>query len=214
VTRLKNYCAFNFLTCSRSISQAIHGAFYLILIYGLFNSATYAGDILIANVVHNENEYHLNIVMRINTTAEPIWQKLTDYENLNKISPTVVRSHILEIKNKTTRVKVTSEGCILFFCRTINQIQDIQIRESATQNKRELIINDVEGKSDFKTGYTLWQIEPELNATRVTIRARLNPDFWIPPILGTWLFKNKLLEQTTQLITNLETLAQYELQSK
>jgi hypothetical protein len=33
------------------------------------------------------------------------------------------------------------------------------------------------------------------------------PDFWVPPLFGTSIFKNQLLEESRQVIDNLEQLA-------
>lgn len=174
-------------------------------------SVTYAGEVLSSDVDYDNSEYHLNIAMRINASHKQVWQRLTNYKNLKQLSDTIRESHILKVDNETTRIKVINEVCMLFFCRTLTQVQDARELVPYKQNQSYLMVSEVEGQSDFKTGYTLWQVEPELNTTRVTISARLKPDFWIPPLLGPWLFQGKLVKQATQLINNLETLAQHDL---
>ncbi|GEM_PF-5034809 len=61
--------------------------------------------------------------------------------------------------------------------------------------------------SDFRYGYArlnLWQ-EPE--GTRILIRAEVEPDFWIPSLIGPWLIKRKLLSETLETVDRLEQLA-------
>ena len=183
-----------------------------LLIYWLNFSAAYAGEVLSYHVDYIDNEYHLDISMLINASPKKVWHLLTNYKNLSQLSHAIHKSDVIKTDNKTTRIKVISKGCLLVFCRTLTQVQDASELIIGKQNKRYLMINEVEGQSDFKSGYTLWQIVPKKNMTHVAISARLNPDFWIPPLLGPWLFQKKLVEQTTQLIINLETLAQNELE--
>jgi hypothetical protein len=35
----------------------------------------------------------------------------------------------------------------------------------------------------------------------------VEPDFWIPPLIGPWLIKRKLLSETLETVDNLEQLA-------
>jgi hypothetical protein len=72
-----------------------------------------------------------------------------------------------------------------------------------------IMLIDENGKSDFKHGHTLWRVRPIGGGTRVTISADMQPDFWIPPIIGTYLFKKKLLKEGTMLVNNLEQLANH-----
>ena len=185
-----------------------------LLVFWLNFPAAYAGEVLRSHVDYLDNEYHLDVSMRIDASPAKVWGLLTNYKNLNQLSHDIHESDVLKTDNKTTRIKVISKGCLLFFCRTLTQVQDAIELIPGKQNTRYLMVNEVEGQSDFKSGYTLWQVEPKKNMTHVTISARLKPGFWIPPFLGPWLFQKKLVEQATRLINNLENLAQNELQPK
>lgn len=163
---------------------------------------SYAGSVNKSYVDYDGEEYHLNLVMIVNAPSAKVWQHLTNYSQLKKVNPAIQQTKVIK-RGKMTRVKVISEGCIWVFCRTLTQLQDIR-----DLGQGYLVVSEVEGQSDFASGYTMWHVVPHNKGTKVSIRARLTPDFWIPPFIGPWLFKDALLEQGEIVINNLETLSQ------
>ncbi|MGD8483380.1 MAG: SRPBCC family protein [Thioalkalispiraceae bacterium] len=184
-------------TCSSSRLTLF--CFILCLGCGLPVDPGLAGTVKKSYVDYDGGEYHLNLVMHIDAPTTSVWQQLTDFNQLGKVNPAIKQSTILHKNNSTTRIKVISEGCVLFFCRTITQVQDVR-----ELGQGYLVIAEVAGKSDFSSGHTLWHVTPQQDSTRVTIRARLKPDFWLPPLLGPWLFQKKLVQQAKTIIINLE----------
>ena len=55
--------------------------------------------------------------------------------------------------------------------------------------------------SDFRRGIYRWQLRGENAATRMRFTAVLEPDFWVPPLIGPWMIKRKLLEEFGTLFT-------------
>ena len=187
-----------------SLKTCSNASFYfsaLVLLFTLGSPLSHAGNVTHSYVDYDGDEYHLNLIMHISAPSPKVWQHLTNYKQLNKVNELVTHSEILQTSNTITRVKVVSEGCVLFFCRTITQVQDIR-----NLGQGYLVISEVEGQSDFSSGYTMWHVINIKQGAQVTIRARLKPDFWIPPFIGPWLFQNKLLEQGEALINKLESL--------
>ena len=162
-----------------------------------------AGEVLHSNVRRDGDDFLIQLEMQIDAPRQKVYQLLTDYDDLQKLSKTIVRSRVLSREGKQTRVEVITEGCVLFFCRRIKQIQ------TATEMDRGYLklIDDPE-RSDFQSGRTLWHISAADNGlTRITLSADLQPRFWVPPIIGTSLFKHKLLKESKALINNLEQQA-------
>lgn len=174
----------------------------LLFINGVIASElAYAGNVSKAYVDYDGEEYHLNLIMHVKAPAKKVWYHLTNYQQLKKVNPAITQSKVIKNSKKTTRVKVISEGCVMFFCRIITQVQDIR-----DLGQGYLVISEVKDQGDFASGYTLWHVTPHQQGTQVTIRARLKPGFWIPPLIGPWLFQKKLLEQGKTVINNLEKL--------
>src|SRR5210317_1549140 len=97
----------------------------IFLLLALGSQLSHAGSVSHSYVDYDGDEYHLNLIMHINAPSSKVWQHLTNYNQLSKVNELVTHSEILQASNATTRVKVISEGCVLFFCRMITQVQDI-----------------------------------------------------------------------------------------
>jgi len=164
----------------------------------------FAGDIIHSEIRDEGDNYIVQLEMQIDAPTQRVYQLLTDFAHLHQLSDSIVDSEVLARNNNKIRIKVVSRGCVLFFCRTVNQFQTV----TELYNGYIMLI-DENGKSDFKYGHTLWRVQQIDGGTRVTISADLQPDFWIPPIIGTYLFKKKLLKEGTMLVNNLEQLANH-----
>ncbi len=176
------------------------------LLLCLSSSNLAAGEVLHSRVHRDGDNFLIQLEMQIEAPHDRVYQLLTDYDHLQQLSETIVESRRLSGQGKQTRIEVISESCVLFYCRTIRQVQ------TATELGRGYLkLIDDEQQSDFPYGRTLWHITAASNGlTRVTMSADLQPRFWVPPIIGTALFKHKLLKESTALINNLEQRANHE----
>lgn len=169
------------------------------LVWSLFIPTLSAGEVLESKVHRDGDHFLVHLKMQIDATAPEVYRRLTDFNRLHELSNMIKQSRVLETNGKRQRVEVISEGCVLFFCRRVTQVQ------TATSLGRGYlqVIDDPEA-SDFQSGRTLWHIAPVDNGTRVTLSADIEPDFWVPPIIGTAIFKHKLLKESMTLINNIE----------
>ena len=161
-----------------------------------------AGEVLDSHVGTREGHYLLRIDMLIDADPQRVRALLTDYANLDRLSHSIIRSEVLEHNSPNYRLRVTTDGCLLLFCRELVQVQDV-----TELNDGYILVKVVPEMSDFTYSQNMWRIRAQKNRTRVTYSSDLVPGFWIPPLIGTSLFKNKLLEETRLLIENLEQLA-------
>jgi hypothetical protein len=175
----------------------------LLLLGGIFLiQSGYAGEVLDSYVGTHEDHFLLRIDMLIDADTERVRQLLTDYAHLDQLSQSITRSEVLESQPPNYRIRVTTDGCILFFCRELVQVQDV-----TELNDGYILVTVVPEMSDFSYSRNMWRIRKQNDDTRVTYSSDLVPGFWIPPLIGTSLFKHKLLEDTHLLIENLERLA-------
>ncbi len=176
------------------------------LLLCLYSSNLTAGEILRSEVRREGDNFLIQLEMQIEAPRDRVYQLLTDYDHLQQLSETIVKSRRLSGQGEQTRVEIITEGCVLFYCRTIRQVQ------TATELGRGYLkLIDDEQQSDFQYGRTLWHITAENNGlTRVTLSADMQPRFWVPPIIGTTLFRHKLLKESAALINNLEQRANHE----
>lgn len=170
----------------------------------LWPAALPAGEVLHSQVRRDGDHFLVHLQMHIDAPAEQVYRRLTDYERLNELSDMIVSSRVVETRAGQQRVEVISEGCVLVFCRRVTQVQD-----ATALGQGYLRLIDDPRASDFQSGRTLWHIAPGDDGTLVTLSADLQPHFWVPPLIGTAIFKHKLLNESTTLINNLEQQARH-----
>lgn len=164
--------------------------------------AVAAGVVESARVAHDDGHYSLDLHMRIDSPPASVYALVTDYAGLERISPTIIESRLLEgAATGCQRRRLVTETCVWFFCFTATMVEDV-----AEIDEREIRATIVPDMSDYRSGTSSWQVNPAGAGSRIIFRATLEPDFWIPPVIGTWLLKEKMREEAERTVLNIEAL--------
>jgi hypothetical protein len=150
-----------------------------------------AGEILDSAVTLEDGVYAIRVDARINASPEAVYRFITDYEHLSSINPSIHESHIIYTYSPARhRVRTVIRACILFFCRSVLQVQDIE-----QQGGTRLTADFVPEQSDFRQGRAEWVLTGSGSTTTMHFSAELEPAFWVPPIIGPWLFRHKVTRE-------------------
>ena len=163
-----------------------------------------AGEIMSANVGHEGNDYTLDLVMQIEAGREEIVALLMDHDNFKQLSEIMIESGLVQdAPEDKTRRRLVVETCIVFFCFRAVMVEDLE----QFSDGRILAIM-VPEESDFKYGRTEWQIEPLGPArSEINYSFHLQPDFWVPPAIGPFILKRKMIKEAQVSILKMENLA-------
>ena len=127
---------------------------------------------------------------------------LTDYGHLGRVNPSILESQLLASFGKEQyRVRTVTRSCVAFMCFDLIQVQDVEERRDG-----EIIATMVPEKSDFKDGVALWRVLPSGTGTHVVFEARMQPSFWVPPVIGTWMLERQINKQLQVTVRNLNRL--------
>jgi len=166
-------------------------------------TAALAGKVYTAVASYQSGTYRIEVDALVNVPEPRARALLTDYNHLGRINEAIEVSEILTTRRPGDyRVRTVTKACVWFYCKRIHQVQDVI--ESDDGSVTAMVIP---AQSDFRRGYArlvLWQ-EPV--GTRVLIRSEVEPDFWIPPVIGPWLIKRKLRSEALETVHNLERVA-------
>ncbi|GMQ89123.1 MAG: hypothetical protein BMS9Abin09_0577 [Gammaproteobacteria bacterium] len=175
-----------------------------VLLAGLLCSATaFGGEVYVAAVSHQSGSYLIEVDTLVQMDEPQVRSLLTDYNNLGRVNPAIEISEVLLTRGPGDyRVRTVTEACIWFYCMRVHQVQDVI--ESQDGTVTALVVPE---QSDFRYGYARLNLWQEAEGTRILIRSEVEPDFWIPPLIGPWLIKRKLLSETLETVDNLEQLA-------
>jgi hypothetical protein len=148
--------------------------------------------------------YSLLSETRLAASPEAIRAVLTDYENFDRISSAYKDFGYLETEPDGTPIIFTRmEGCVLFFCKSLTRVERLEV--NSPEHIRTVTLPE---RSDFKRSVSEWLIEQRGDITHVTYTLEMEPDFWVPPVVGPWYLKKTLKRGGGAAIDRIERLAQ------
>ena len=161
-----------------------------------------AGQVFTAVATHQSGTYFVEVDALVEVPAARVRELLTDYDHLGRVNEAIEESQVLLTRAPGDyRVRTVTLACVFFFCKRIRQVQDVV--EAADGSITATVLPS---QSDFRHGYARVNLWREGGGTRVLIRSEVEPDFWIPPIIGPWLIKRKLRLETLETVANLERI--------
>lgn len=162
-----------------------------------------AVELLEATAERVDGHYGAHVEMRVAAPVETVRAMLTDYDHLDRLSKSVLESKVLARPDPThVRVRIRARTCFLFFfCFTKTQVHD-GVEEG--EDVRSTILPE---GSDFKSGWVRWHFTPEGEATLVRFDTEMEPDFWIPPLIGPALVKRTLVHEAMETMETIQAAA-------
>lgn len=157
-------------------------------------------------VKHADNRYTLSFEVVLDAKRDKVWQIMTDYEHLPRVSDVIVDSRVFKSPNPDQqRVAVTLHACVMIFCKTMKKTVDIQ-----TWPQNDIVVIGDPDLSDFSYSVERWRVSAEGAKTRLRYSAEMVPDFFIPPVIGPWLVKSFMQKEIQATVIKVEALAKHE----
>ena len=167
------------------------------------SSYSVAGYLEKVDVTEKDGVYYISISTQITASEEHVRQVLTDYVHVYRLSDSVIESEVLESSTDGhVQVRSLVLCCTPIFCRDVVRVDDISVLESG--NLQAVIIPE---KSDFRSGKAIWEIVPDGHNTQLSYKATIEPDFFIPPLLGTRMVINNMRNEFKTTFYRIEHIA-------
>ena len=149
--------------------------------------------------------YNLRAETFLEASPQSIFDVLLDYERFGRISSVYKEYGYLDpLPDGTPIVFTRMEGCLLkIFCKSMTRVE--RLEADAPGHIRTVTLPE---RSDFKRSISEWLLEPEAEGTRVTYTLEMEPDFFVPPIVGPIILKRTLKQGGGRAIERIERLAQ------
>jgi hypothetical protein len=155
-------------------------------------------------ITRDSARYELTADVLMDASPEAIFQVLTDYDRFDRISSIYKESSYLEpAEDGTPLVYTRVEGCLLFFCMNMRRVERLE-----TRWPQWIRTTALPERSDFHFSQSEWVLVPEGDGTRVSYRLEMEPDFRVPPVIGPWVLKRRLLSGGARAVKRIERLAQ------
>ncbi len=184
----------------------IYSALFISVI-ALILLPAHAATIVDIDINNKGQRYNMVAQMQIDARADIVLKLMKDYSRLTNINPYLLESRILSKSGEETRVSMITKTCFMLICYKMKHVQDfVQIDNDTIQSQ---FITEY---SDFKHGWTRWKASSNsdngMPVTLLTIEVEVEPDFFIMPVIGPRILKDKLIEVTEVTVKNLEAKAQ------
>jgi hypothetical protein len=184
------------------MSRLAAGALIVFLAAG---GAVSAATIRSLDIERDGARYKLVSDTYLDASRSAIFKVLTDYDDnrFGRISSVYKESGYMgAAPDGTPLVYTRVEGCLLFFCRSMKRVERLE-----TKRPSHIVTTALPDRSDFAYSRSEWDLEPEGDGTRVIYRLTMQPDFWIPPVVGPWLLKRTLRQGGARAVNRIENLA-------
>jgi Polyketide cyclase / dehydrase and lipid transport len=147
--------------------------------------------------------YHIKASVVIDAQAEYVRLVLSDFVHIYRLNPSIIESEVLGEKDDTyTFVRTRILGCAGYFCKELERVEKVRELPSG-----DLVAEIMPEKSEFRSGKTVWHIDAMGNRSRVVYDSEIEPDFYIPPVVGKFMAKKSIRTETDASLQNLEKIA-------
>ena len=147
-----------------------------------------AAEVLAVEIEIDGNIYRMHGESIIHAPTDFVFNILADYDNFHRITNGIAESHYLEPGDDGVLLGYTLiDSCVWFFCRKFEKTERVW-----TTAPTEIVTEAIPEQSDFKISKARWTLQSVEEGTLVMYDAEMDPDFWVPPVIGPWAFKKKL----------------------
>ncbi len=154
-------------------------------------------------IVENSGAYRIKVVAVIDAPARNVLHVLTDYSHIYRLNPSIIESEVLkQDDNGLVMVRTRVKGCAAYFCEELNRVEKVQLLPLG-----EIYAEIVPEHSQFKSGQTHWRIKAMGERCEVTYISNMEPDIYIPPVVGKFLVKKAIRQEVQISFANLENLS-------
>ena len=163
-----------------------------------------AGEIVEYTFDRDGKRFHFYSEVTIDAPAADVFDVLTDYNEFYKVSDVMTESGYLEPQaDGTPLVYSTAQGCLWkLFCKTIRRVETLEF-----ESMDWVVTTALPEQSDVPYSRSSWRITPDGETTRVIYEIELEPGFWVPPLIGTAIVRNKIYRHGLAATNGIERLA-------
>lgn len=173
------------------------------LVAMLLAAAADPADLREISVEYENDRYHLQSEVWFAADAADLYRVLTNFDDYERISSAFVEAYDVPADEQgRPRFYTRMEGCMLVFCRSL-----VRYGYLLLEPRSEIVAVSQPEKSDFKYCKERWRFEKHGEGTLLYYDFEMEPDFWVPPVIGPWIIKRTLRVDGMDAIGRIEALA-------
>lgn len=175
----------------------------LLLLMSCLCPVAYAAQFHSLKVSRDGDVYSMAAEVYLDAPVPQVYRVLTDYNHLTRISGVIRKSYLVKRVDAGSAIVYTeSRACVLFFCHTIQETQ--QVTEDPPTDLHSVVIPD---ESNVKLATSTWHLESDGQGTLMQWSLSVEPEFWVPPLIGPALLEGELRAEGEYSARGIEKLA-------
>jgi carbon monoxide dehydrogenase subunit G len=168
-----------------------------------------AVDVRVERVAGTEGGkvYRIGASGAVAATPAAAWRTLTDYAHLADFVPGLTRARVVSRDGDTVIVEQQGTASFLIFSQPIRLV--VRVHEQMREQMREqapsrIDIGLVEG--DMKVYRASWELVPQPGGTgtKVVYYAAIEPQFYVPAMIGTTLVRKDIARMMAAVLSRME----------
>ena len=133
----------------------------------------------------------------LESSIENAWQVLTDYGRFAEFVPDLQVSRVISRDHNAVVVEQKGEARLLIFSYPID------VRLAITENPREQVVSRAVA-GNFREMQSTYALEARQGWVFLRYSGRLEPDFYVPPLIGTYLLRANVESMFRALVDEIE----------
>lgn len=157
------------------------------------------------DVTRQRGRYLLEAEARLAATPESVFAVLIDFDDnrYSRISRAYKESRYLDpAADGTPLVYTRMEGCALWHCMSLERTE--RLETDAPYRIKSVALPE---SSNFKHSTSEWVLERDGEDTKMLYTLEMEPDFFVPPLVGPWYLKRTLSQGGLRAVVRIERLA-------
>ena len=177
---------------------------WMLLSLACLPGLTAAADFRSLDVSRDGDTYQIQALVYLAAPPQAVFAVLTDYEHFTRISASIVESRrVRQLDPDDALVYTDTRFCALFFCRHVKEMQ--KVTETSPGDIASTVLP--EQSDNVKSGSASLRMEAEGEGTLLHWQIRLQPGFWVPPLIGPLLVERSLKAEGHRSADGVEKLA-------
>jgi hypothetical protein len=149
-----------------------------------------SAEITHADVVKDGARYRIEIDVRVAVPQAGLLSVLVDYSRYIKLSPAIIESRVVKPEEEGLRLYLVLRPCVFGFCRKLVKLTDVRW---LSDNTVEYLGLPGEGDFDYsRETISVEQLSASTGVSTFRYRAELQPGFFVPPLIGTWIISRQI----------------------
>lgn len=161
-----------------------------------------AAELRNIEVERDDNRYTMTSVSWLDVEPKALYAVLENHDLFTRFTSAVVESRNTEADAKgRPRFYSRLKGCVILYCKSFIRNGHLEL----TPHTDLVAIVDPE-RSDFKHSVETWSLTEEGGGTIMEYTFDMEPDFWVPPVIGPFYIKRALKRGGKKAVDRIEAL--------